>query len=209
MKEPPAALAAALSAAETESGVAVYERGKAPVSALVFSQALYNTCASNVCGHYNRSWTCPPGAGTLEEQREKILAWQNVLVFTTKYDLEDSFDYEGMTEGRERHTRLTLCFRERLEKAGAAFPVYGAGSCPSCRPGKPIDGLTGGEDNYCSFPAPCRRPEKKIGSIEAAGINVTELSKAAGVKYHNGPNTVTYFSMVLWKSSEPGYGRKE
>lgn len=191
MKE---AMERALDAAEETSGVGVHQRGTIPVSVLVFSPELYRTCEANTCGHYNRSWTCPPGAGTLEEQREQILAWQNATVFTTKHELEDSFDYEGMTEGRERHTRLTLCLREHL---GCGFPVYGAGSCPSCRKESlPVSG-----DSYCAFPAPCRRPEKKIGSIEAAGINVTELSMAAGIRYNNGPGTVTYFSMLLWNSA--------
>jgi predicted metal-binding protein len=123
----------------------------------------------------------------LEEQREKILSHENALVFTTKHELEDSFDYEGMNRGRERHTLQTLEIRKRLGNA----PVYGAGACPVCR------GKNGG--NSCSFPQPCPFPERRIGSIEAAGINVTELSKAAGIAYNNGINTVTYFSMVLLK----------
>jgi predicted metal-binding protein len=188
-------LEAALSAAEAAIGMTAHEWAAIPVSALVFSPELYNTCATNVCGHYNTSWTCPPAAGTMEEQRTKILAYERAFVFTTKYDLEDSFDYEGMTEGRERHTLLTLEFRRRLPD----LPVYGAGSCPSCRPSASEDTPAGGERAaYCAFPNPCRFPEKRIGSIEAAGINVTELSKSAGIKYNNGPNTVTYFSMALF-----------
>jgi predicted metal-binding protein len=163
-----------------------HEHSVIPVSALVFSPDLLAYCVSNVCGHYNTSWTCPPASGTLEEQQKKILAWQSAFIFTTKYDLEDSFDYEGMTRGRELHTELTLELREKLGNA----PVYGAGSCPYCGRN------TGGKK--CAFPEPCRFPEKKISSIEAAGINVTELSRSAGVKYTHGVTTVTYFSMALY-----------
>ncbi|GHV85235.1 hypothetical protein AGMMS50230_08430 [Spirochaetia bacterium] len=175
-------LEAALAAAASASGVTVHDYAAIPAAALVFSPELFKMCQTNVCGHYNTSWTCPPASGTLEEQQQKITSYKNVFVFTTKHNLEDSFDYEGMTLGREQHTRLTLVFREQL---GNDFPVYGAGSCPFCKP-------------HCVFPNPCPFPLKKISSIEAAGINVTELSKAAGLKYNNGPNTVTYFSMVLW-----------
>jgi len=175
-----------LASAEASSGVKAHECGELPVSALVFSPELFKSCSANVCGHYNSSWTCPPASGTLEEQREKILSYKNAFIFTTKYDLEDSFDYEGMTAARELHTRLTLEFRTIM---GKNFPFYGAGSCPIC---KDKDGKSS-----CAFPDPCHFPDKKIGSIEAAGINVTELSKAAGIKYNNGPNTVTYFSMIL------------
>ena len=177
----------ALAASEASCAVHVHEYGELPVAALVFSPELLNACKTNACGYYNTSWTCPPASGTMEEQRDKILSYKNAFIFTTKHDLEDSFDYEGMTKGKELHTVLTLEIRNRL---GNTFTVYGAGSCPICS--------NGAGQYHCAFPEPCPFPEKKIGSIEAAGINVTELSKAAGVKYNNGPNTVTYFSMTLY-----------
>ncbi len=186
----------ALAAAESSSGVQAYEYSEIPVSAIVFSPELLKSCESNFCGNYNRSWTCPPAAESLEEQRKKISAYKSAFVFTTKHELEDSFDYEGMTRGKKLHTKLTEAFRDNLRKESrnrnsleSDFPFYGAGTCPSC---KTEDGK-----RNCSFPEPCAFPEKKMGSIEAAGINVTELSKAAGIAYNNGNNTVTYFSMVL------------
>ena len=186
----------ALAAAEAVCSVHVHEYAEIPVAALVFSRELLKSCETNVCGHYNSSWTCPPAVGTLEEQRDKILSYTNAFVFTTKHDLEDSFDYEGMTNGKELHTVLTLEFRNKLAINGkddcvfSPFPVYGAGSCPIC--------VSRTENAGCAFPNPCLFPDKKISSIEAAGINVTELSKTAGITYNNGPNTVTYFSMVLY-----------
>jgi predicted metal-binding protein len=152
-----------------------------PVSSLVFSPELFATCATNVCGNYGTTWTCPPACGTLEEQKQKLGAFKDAFVFTTKYDLEDSFDYEAMTAGREAHTALTLDIRSKLPPG---LSVYGAGACPYCE--------------KCAYPEPCRFPDKAIQSVEAAGIDVTALSRAAGVKYNNGPNTVTYFSMILF-----------
>jgi len=168
-----------LTDAETVAGVRVHERAFLPSCELVFSSELLEYCKSNVCGNYNKSWTCPPACESMEEQRKKILSFENVFVFTTTHKLEDSFDYERMTLGRELHTSLTIEFKKRR----GGVPVYGAGSCPVC--------------DFCAFPSPCPFPEKKIGSIEAAGINVTELSKSAGIAYNNGPNTVTFFSMTL------------
>jgi predicted metal-binding protein len=45
---------------------------------------------------------------------------------------------------------------------------------------------------------PCRFPEKAMPSLEAYCINVSELARAAGMKYVNGQNTVTYFGAVLF-----------
>jgi predicted metal-binding protein len=170
---------ALLSASET-TGVPVHEKAILPVTALVFSPALLDSCKTNVCGNYNKSWVCPPACESIEEQKKKILFYKNLLVFTTVHTLEDSFDYDGMTKGRELHSLLT----SELKKILKDTPVYGAGNCPVCKP--------------CAFPVPCPFPEKKINSIEAAGIDVTALSKAAGIAYNNGECTVTFFSMALF-----------
>ncbi|MDR2730635.1 MAG: DUF2284 domain-containing protein [Treponema sp.] len=174
--------------AETASGVHIHESAQLPASALVFQPELLKACESNVCGKYNKSWTCPPACAGMEEQRKIILTYESVYVFTTKHELEDSFDYDGMTRGREKHTSLLLEIKNRLTDE---YPVYGAGTCPICKDNN--------SKEVCSFPTSCPFPEKRIGSIEAAGINVTELSIAAGIRYNNGQNTVTYFSIILQK----------
>jgi len=157
-----------------------FEFAVIPTTSIDFSPELYKTCATNVCGNYNKCWSCPPAVGTLETQKEKITAFSSAFVFTTKSDLDDSFDYEGMMKAKEQHDRLTIEMHEYF----VSNPVYGAGSCSICK--------------TCAYPEPCRFPDKKISSIEAAGINVTELSRIGGIRYNNGQNTVTYFSMILF-----------
>jgi len=158
-----------------------FEYAVIPTTGINFSPELYNTCATNVCGNYNKCWSCPPAVGSLETQREKITSFSSAFVFTTKAELEDSFDYEGMMKAGEQHNRLTIEIHDRF---GSSYPVYGAGSCSICK--------------TCAYPQPCRFPDRKISSIEAAGINVTELSRLGGIRYNNGQNTVTYFSMILF-----------
>ena len=167
-----------LTDASAVTGVPVREWAVVPSSVIIFSSDLLDYCKTNSCGEYNKSWTCPPACESMEEQKEKILLYKNVLIFTTKHELEDSFDYDGMSKGRELHSLLTAEIKERLKDV----PVFGSGSCPVCK--------------TCAYPNPCPYPEKRIGSIEAAGIDVTELSKSAGIAYNNGPNTVTFFSMA-------------
>jgi len=159
-----------------------------PASALTFSPALLDYCKTNACGNYNKSWTCPPACGSIEEQKQKILSYDKLLVFTTKHNLEDSFDHSGMLKGREFHALVT----EEIKKNLPETLVYGAGRCSGC---------LNNDNNYsCFYPEPCPFPEKRTGSIEAAGIDVTELSKAAGINYFNGVNTVTFFTIVLQKT---------
>ena len=158
-----------------------FECAAIPTASIVFSPDLLKACEANVCGKYNRCWTCPPAVDPPELHKEKITSFPSAFIFTTKAALDDSFDYEGMMRAQKCHNRLTLEMHERFGKTN---PVYGAGGCALCAD--------------CAYPAPCRFPGKIYPSIEAAGINVTELSRSGGLRYNNGENTVTYFSMILF-----------
>jgi predicted metal-binding protein len=158
-----------------------WEWGEVATGDINFFPELRKTCEANTCGSYGKNWGCPPGNGTLEELKAKITSFPKALVFTTKYDLEDSFDFDGMKAAAEVHKLLTTEMQERF---GRANPVYGAGGCTVCK--------------ECAYPEPCRFPEKAVSAVEAAGISVGDLSKTAGVKYNNGEATVTYFSMILF-----------
>ena len=51
----------------------------------------------------------------------------------------------------------------------------------------------------CTYPdAPCRFPERLMPTVEGYGIYVNKLAETAGLEYINGPDTVTYFGMLLY-----------
>jgi len=150
-----------------------------------FSQAVVDMCKANRCGKYGTCWTCPPGVGELSELESKIKSYKSACIFTCKYDLEDSFDIEGMLEGQKRAKLVLQSITDTLCNDGEKFMALGCEGCGLCE--------------KCTYPdAPCRFPEKAVPSVEACGINVVELAKKAGINYSNGANTVTYFCIILW-----------
>ena len=44
---------------------------------------------------------------------------------------------------------------------------------------------------------PCRHPDRALPPMEGAGIDVYRTTKSTDLKYINGPNTVTYFGLLL------------
>ena len=151
-----------------------------------FSPAVVEACARNVCGKYGKTWTCPPGVGTLEELERKVKAYPCALLISFRYDLEDSFDFEGMMEGERRAKAAFHSIADDMRAAGERFRMLGSGGCGLCE--------------SCTYPdAPCRFPDRAGPSIEACGINVMQLAKEVGLRYNNGPNTVTYFCMILFE----------
>ena len=150
-----------------------------------FSESVVEACKANRCGRYGSCWTCPPGVGIPSQLQDKITGYKNAAVFSCKFDLEDSFDFEGMVDGKNTTKKLLFDLKDQLKADGVDFFALGCGGCELCK--------------KCTYPdSPCRFPDKATPSVEACGINVVELSKKIGIKYNNGSNTVTYFCIILY-----------
>lgn len=154
-----------------------------PSEKIVFSTEVVNACKINYCGKYNTCWTCPPAVGDLRELEKKYKTFKYAFVFTTKSNLEDSFDLEGMDSARDKHIVIEKGAWEKLK--GYKTESLTVGSCPLCE--------------KCTYPdAPCRFPDIAKPSVEAVGIDVTQLAKTCNIRYYNGENTVTYFSVIFF-----------
>ncbi len=152
------------------------------VADIPFSEAVLEACRANRCGRYGTCWTCPPGTAGVEE---RIKSYAHAVVFSCKYDLEDSFDFEGMMDGMKQARDALADIRKNLTRDGIDHMALGCEGCNLCP--------------TCTYPdAPCRHPESATPSVEACGIHVVDLSRKVGVAYNNGPNTVTYFCIVLF-----------
>lgn len=169
----------------TESGM--YQYGWVNPQTLTFHEEVRGICASNGCGLYGTNWACPPACGSLEECETACKQYQHMLIFTNVYQLEDSFDFEGMTDGMKDFKKRLEQFHEKLKPLLTDYLILGNEGCHRCE--------------TCTYPdAPCRFPDKLYPTVEGYGFIVNELAQAAGIAYNNGPNTVTYFGAVLFNA---------
>lgn len=166
----------------------VLEYGLVNPSKISYLQEIRDICAGNTCRQYGKTWACPPAVGTIEECRDRCMKYSTMLVFTDKFKLKNSFDYEGMIRGM-------MDFKQTAHKLDSAIKPYlkdylilsneGCGTCKDC-----------------TYPeAPCRFPQQLHHSIEGYGIIVSDLAKQAGLSYNNGENTVTYFGALLFNDN--------
>ncbi|MBQ8884747.1 MAG: DUF2284 domain-containing protein [Clostridia bacterium] len=154
-----------------------------PTSEITFSKAVVEACEANYCGKYNATWTCPPAVGKLDELRKKYSSYRYAYVFTTKHEIEDCFDIEGMFSAKKDHEKTEEELMPLLK--GKECEMLGAGGCSVCE--------------KCTYPdEACRFPNRARPSIEACGVDVTDLARKCGINYINGENTVTYFSVVFF-----------
>ena len=159
-----------------------------PTEAVVLSPDFRAICASNGCGHYGRCWMCPPDVGDIDALMARIRTYPWGLWYQTIAQIEDSFDIEGMQEGSFAHARVGLRMQKKLlSVCGEGMLHLSCGGCRVCE--------------TCAKPAgePCRRPGDALPSLESYGVDVYQTTKETELKYINGPNTVTFFGMVLFE----------
>ena len=162
-----------------------HESGYVDIGNLKFYPEIRAICEGNSCRNYGASWACPPAVGTLSECALRVRKYSFMLVFTQKYALEDSFDFEGMVEGGKDFKKCVDKFHARISPLVSDFLLLSNEGCGRCK--------------TCTYPdAPCRFPSLLHPSIEGFGFIVNELAAEAGIKYNNGQNTVTYFGALLF-----------
>ena len=154
---------------------------------IVTDSVFRDICATNACGMYGKCYMCPPDVGDINELMSEVTNYDHALVYQTVTELEDSFDFEGMIEAKKKAYPLAQGLCKVFEDMNISKVLHlGAGGCGVC------------ETCAKRTNEPCRFPDKAMPSLEAYGVNVSELAKAAGMKYINGQNTVTYFGAVLF-----------
>jgi predicted metal-binding protein len=160
-----------------------YQVGIVPTHGLTVYPEVRAMCEKNTCRGYGATWACPPAVGPIEDCLAKVKRYDTLLLFTGKYELEDSFDYEGMVDGMKRFQTLAAAIDHRLKNELEDYLMLSNEGCHKCK--------------TCTYPdAPCRFPDELHPSLEAFGFNVSELACLGGINYINGPNTVTYFGGV-------------
>lgn len=168
-------------------GTPVFQTGVIDPRKIEYRQDMRDLCEQNVCRKYGTTWACPPGVGTIEECKERCRRFNTMVVFTGKFDLEDSFDCEGMIEGAHDFKKMALEVEAAVKPYLDDYIMFSNESCDTCE--------------ACTYPdAPCRFPEQVHHAIEGYGILVTDLASKVNVTYNNGPNTVTYFGAVMFNA---------
>ena len=155
---------------------------------IIYDRVFRDICASNGCGNYGMCYMCPPDIGDIDELMKKAQEYDLGILYQTISPIEDSFDFEGMVLAGQQHNQCAQKIHTALEELHLGNMLHlASGACRLCERCAKRDQL------------PCRFPDRALSSLEAYGIHVSQTAANAGLKYVNGPNTVTYFGMVLVK----------
>lgn len=166
-------------------GVGFHETGAVDMASLRYDPEIRKLCEDNTCRGYNASWACPPAVGTLDECKQRVEQYDNMLLFSGKFELEDSFDFQGMIDSMGWFKDMVDRLDHEVKCVLSRYQLLSNEGCGRC--------------DSCTWPdAPCRFPDNLHHSIEGYGFQINQLAKQAGIQYNNGKNTVTYFGALLF-----------
>ncbi len=162
---------------------------------IMFSNKVFTVCETD-CERYKHSWACPPYAGSVEDNIERIGRYRQFLVFSTVWDVSDAWDFKACLSVRKQHEEITREVRVRvLEHYGLVEESL------DDNPQPPIYFLSAGCsicDECCCPDEPCRHPEQRLMTMESHGILVVNLIEKLGLTASYDGKTVVYFTMVLY-----------
>lgn len=155
-------------------------------SQIVLSAEFRKACEMNSCGVFGKCWMCPPDVGPIDELMDKVRAYPRGIWYQTIGTIEDSYDFEGMSEVSSNHAALSRRIKEAVPEGMRVLHLT-CGGCHVCEVCAKVDG------------EPCRFPDKAIPSVESYGVDVYNTTRSTQLKYINGANTVTYFGLLLYE----------
>jgi len=156
------------------------------VKDIVLSTTFRDICAGNGCGKYGKCWMCPPHIGEIHALMDELRSFEKGLLYQTIYEIEDSFDIEGMGEASVKHAQVSQNVNDAVKPLLGRHRHLSCGGCHLCERCAILDDQ------------PCRFPDKALPPMEGYGIDVYQTVKPTALKYINGQNTVTYFGIVLF-----------
>lgn len=159
-------------------------------SQIVLSAEFRRICETNQCGGYGGCWMCPPFIGEIGELMERVRSYPGAVLYQTIHEIEDSFDLEGMFAAGGKHALVSADIEKKLRRLQPADYLHlSCGGCHLC------------ETCARKTAEPCRFPDRALPSLEGYGVDVYNTAKDTPLQYINGPNTVTYFGMILYSFS--------
>lgn len=157
-------------------------------SQIVLSAEFRKACEMNSCGVFGRCWMCPPDVGPIDELMAEIRTFPHGVWYQTIGEIEDSYDFEGMTEVSHNHAMLSQRIKDAVPE-GLRVLHLTCGGCHVCERCAKMDD------------EPCRFPVRALASVESYGVDVYNTTRGTDLKYINGANTVTYFGLLLFEEA--------
>ena len=152
---------------------------------LEFSERIRYICQTE-CPRYAKTWACPPAVGSVEQCKEKCLAYANCLVVGTITETDDISDMEKTLATRPEHEKITNQIRQLLRDQGVEPYILSTEACSACEHCSYLDGQ------------PCCQPDRMHPCLESHGINLIPTLEENGLDFIYGESVITWYSLLFF-----------
>lgn len=144
-------------------------------------------CNPQQCLNHGQNWVCPPGCGSLEACRKKVQNFNEGILIQSISRLTPPTELEEYQELNRQHNCRFRKYIETIKPEFAEILPLTSGGCVFCE--------------QCSFPAQCIKPELKMESLSAFGIDVGSLCELAGLPFSFRDDILYLTSLLLFKTA--------
>lgn len=150
-----------------------------------FEFSFRDYCGENLCGDYNRNYTCPPDCGSPEAMYQRILSKPRAIVLQTVWKIKDRYDYDHIEHCRYVHNEMSILLKKQLQSKGCDGFVAGCSGCMICSPCLKQQG------------EPCPYPDDKYSCLSAYCVYVKKLADRCGMSYSGGAGKIAFFGLYV------------
>lgn len=165
----------------------VYQYNFIDPEEITFTERVRWICQTQ-CLRFGKSWSCPPGVGTVDACKRHCRSYPQALFFSTLEEADNVLDFSETMKKKKSHEEVTYAIENHLKAMGYDVFALSSDSCAIC--GK------------CAYPdSRCRHPEKMHPCIESQGIVVADLTEKADMDYFLDQNTLIWFSLIFFRKN--------
>lgn len=144
-------------------------------------------CEQNLCGQYGANYACPPGCGTPEELRDRLLAQEHAVVIESIWDIDGFTDIPAMEQAKHAHNTAMRRLMQQVRAAGHSGFCAGYSGCRICD-------VCGCKENK-----PCPHPDQKIDCLSSYCVDVAELAKRCNLDFAWKQGKLYLFGLIAFR----------
>lgn len=159
-------------------------------SILEFNSIFRDYCKENLCGNYNKNYSCPPKCKSAEEMKNKVLSYNTALVLTKNFVIEDLTDKDKIQLCQKQLNDSLIKLKNEFANCSIDCLMIGSSHCNLCKLCK------------LELKEPCAHPDLQFSCMSAYCINVKNLAEYCDMNYEYKNNSLSLFGMLVFNNKD-------
>lgn len=169
-----------------DMGFTVTDVVASPRTTVEKTETFRTVCATDRCGNYNRSWTCPPAVGSIVLCMERLHGYDECIIAFKEFENVDMKDEAQINTIIKEHQAGCRSIKHMFMDEGFDILALTDGACSFCE--------------KCTYPdGECIAPEEQMPSVSGFGIDMAEYITSCGLGFAMENDRITLYGLMLYR----------